>query len=343
MLTAVSAAGITLPVAEVSERLHRDVSVFPGRVVPVAQVDVVPQVSGEILEVCFANGAEVKAGDVLYRLDSVRYAAAVKNAEAKVVELKAKVKYAELSYARHRKLLETRAVSLDEVDNALSQRDASRAAHAAAEAELVAAQEDLKHCAVIAPISGRIGSTAKTKGNYVKAGGDPLVSIVQLSPIRVRFSVSNREVLDVFGGDVVSRRDAASVSVALANGKSLGESGEIEYAENAADSFTDTLTLYSLFGNESLALVPGGTVAVTLSPKEGVMRVAVPGAAVLQDTQGPYVWVVGQDGKAERRTIARGDLEDGCVFVEKGLEKGERVVADGAHKVRRGMSVEAAK
>ena len=343
LLTAVSAAGITLPVAEVSERLHRDVSVFPGRVVPVAQVDVVPQVSGEILEVCFANGAEVKAGDVLYRLDSVRYAAAVKNAEAKVVELKAKVKYAELSYARHRKLLETRAVSLDEVDNALSQRDASRAAHAAAEAELVAAQEDLKHCAVIAPISGRIGSTAKTKGNYVKAGGDPLVSIVQLSPIRVRFSVSNREVLDVFGGDVVSRRDAASVSVALANGKSLGESGEIEYAENAADSFTDTLTLYSLFGNESLALVPGGTVAVTLSPKEGVMRVAVPASAVLQDTQGPYVWVVGQDGKAERRTIARGDLEDGCVFVEKGLEKGERVVADGAHKVRRGMSVEAAK
>lgn len=343
LLAALSAAGITLPVAEVVERPHKDVSVFPGRVVPVAQVDIVPQVSGEILEVCFANGAEVKAGDVLYRLDSVRYAAAVKNAEAKVVELKAKAEYAALSYARHKKLLETRAVALDEVDNALSLRDSSRAAHAAAEAELVAAQEDLKHCAVIAPISGRIGSTAKTKGNYVKAGEAVLVSIVQLSPIRVRFSVSNREVLDVFGGDVASRRDAASVSVALANGKSLGESGEIEYAENAADSFTDTLTLYSLFGNESLALVPGGTVAVTLSAKEGVMRIAVPASAVLQDTQGPYVWVVGQDGTAERRTIARGDLEDGCVFVEKGLEKGERVVADGAHKVRRGMSVEAAK
>ena len=76
--SALSAAGITLPVTEVAERPHREVSVFPGRVVPVAQVDVVPQVSGEILEVCFANGAEVKEGDVLYRLDSVRYAAAVK-------------------------------------------------------------------------------------------------------------------------------------------------------------------------------------------------------------------------------------------------------------------------
>ena len=336
-------SAVTLPVCEVAERPQREVATYPGRVVPIAQVDVMPQVSGEILEVCFANGAEVKEGDLLYRLDAVRYAAAVKNAEAKVAECKAKTSYAELSYTRHRKLLSSKAVSLDDVDNALALRDSSRAALTAAEAELVAAREDLKHCMVVAPISGRVGSTAKTKGNYVKAGGDPLVSIVQLAPIRVRFSVSNREVLDVFGGDVSARRGAAEVSVTLANGTDLAEAGEIEYAENAADSYTDTMTLFSLFANEGLALVPGGTVAVTLSAKEGVMRPAVPATAVLQDTQGPYVWVVGADGAAERRTIARGDLEDGWVFVEKGLKAGERVVADGAHKVRRGMKVEAAR
>ena len=340
---AFAAAGVTLPVCEVAERAQRESAVYPGRVVPVAQVDVVPQVSGEILEVCFANGAEVKAGDVLYRIDRVKYEAAVKNAEAKVAECRAKASYAELSYARHMALVERRAVSQDEADNAQSLRDSSRAALAAAEAELVAAKDDLKHCTVVAPISGRIGSTAKTKGNYVKAGGDALVSIIQLSPIRVRFSVSNREVLDVFGGDVAARRDAAEMSVSLANGTPLGEKCVIEYAENAADSFTDTLTLYSLFDNASRALVPGGTVAVTLASKNGVMRPAVPASAVLQDTQGPYVWVVGADSKAERRSIARGDLDDGFVFVEKGLEKGERVVADGAHKVRRGMTVEAAK
>ena len=340
---AFAAAGVMLPVCEVAERAQRESAVYPGRVVPVAQVDVVPQVSGEILEVCFANGAEVKAGDVLYRIDRVKYEAAVKNAEAKVAECRAKASYAELSYARHMKLVERRAVSQDEADNAQSLRDSSRAALAAAEAELVAAKDDLKHCTVVAPISGRIGSTAKTKGNYVKAGGSPLVSIVQLAPIRVRFSVSNREILDVFGGDVASRRDAADVFVTLANGTTLAERGEIEYAENAADSYTDTMTLYSLFENSALSLVPGGTVAVTLSAKEGVKRPAVPATAVLQDTQGPYVWVVGADSKAERRSIARGDLDDGFVFVEKGLEKGERVVADGAHKVRRGMTVEAAK
>ena len=338
-----AAAGVTLPVCEVAERAQRESAVYPGRVVPVAQVDVVPQVSGEILEVCFANGAEVKEGDVLYRIDRVKYEAAAKNAEAKVAECRAKASYAELSYARHMTLVERRAVSQDEADNAQSLRDSSRAALAAAEAELVAAKDDLKHCTVVAPISGRIGSTAKTKGNYVKAGGDALVSIIQLSPIRVRFSVSNREVLDVFGGDVAARRDAAEMSVSLANGSALGEKGVIEYAENAADSFTDTLTLYSLFENASRALVPGGTVAVTLASKDGVMRPAVPASAVLQDTQGPYVWVLGADAKAERRSIARGELDGGFVFVEKGLEKGERIVADGAHKVRRGMTVEAAK
>ena len=334
--------GITLPVCEVAERAQKEVSTYPGRVVPIAQVDVTPQVSGEILEVCFANGAEVKEGDVLYRLDRVRYEAAVKNAESKVAECRAKASYAEHSYSRYRNLTGSRGVSQDEIDNSLALRDSSRAALAAAEAELVAAKDDLKHCTVVAPISGRIGSTAKTKGNYVKSGGDPLVSIVQLAPIRVRFSVSNREVLDVFGGDVASRRDAAEVSVTLANGSALAERGEIEYAENAADSYTDTMTLYSLFENSALSLVPGGTVAVTLSAKEGVKRPAVPATAVLQDTQGPYVWVVGADGAAERRAIARGDLDEGWVFVEKGLEAGERVVADGAHKVRRGMKVEAA-
>ena len=337
------AASLSLPVVEVTEKPDFEKNMYPGRVTPIAKVDVTPQVSGEILEVLFENGAEVKEGDVLYRLDSVKYEAGVKNAESKLSECKANARYAELSYERHKKLLETRAVSLDAVDNALSQRDSSRAALAAAQAELVAAKDDLKHCTIVAPITGKIGSTAKTKGNYVKAGGDALVSIIQLSPIRVRFSVSNREVLDVFGGDVAARRDAAEMSVSLANGTALGEKGVIEYAENAADSFTDTLTLYSLFDNASRALVPGGTVAVTLASKDGVMRPAVPASAVLQDTQGPYVWVVGADSKAERRSIARGDLDDGFVFVEKGLEKGERVVADGAHKVRRGMTVEAAK
>jgi len=334
------AAELVLPVAEVQMVRDTRSSTYPARVVPIAQVDVIPQVSGEIKEVAFENGAVVKEGAVLYRIDPVKYEAAVKNAESKLSECKANVKYAELSYERHKTLLETRAVSIDAVDNALSQRDSSRAAYAAAQAELVAAKDDLKHCTIIAPISGKLGSTAKTRGNYVTAGSQSLVSIVQLDPIRVRFSVSNREILNVVGGDEGRRmKDDVSIAVTLSNGSKLNEEGRIEYAENMADEQTDSVTIYSRFDNHRLRLIPGGTVAVSLSSKQGVSRVAIPPTAVLQDTQGPYVWVLDKAGCSERRTIARGDLVGDWLFVEKGLKPGERIVTDGAHKVKRGDKV----
>jgi len=338
------AATLSLPVVEVTEKPDLETVHYPGKVVPIARVDVVPQVSGEILEVLFDNGADVKEGDVLYRLDPVKYEAAVKNAESKLAECKANAKYAELSYERHKKLLETRAVSLDAVDNALSQRDKTRAAHAAAQAELVAARDALKHCTIVAPITGKIGSTAKTRGNYVSAGSLTLVTIVQLSPIRVKFSVSNREVLDFSGGDTGLSHEDVLLKLTLANGKPFsGADGRIEYSDNLSDELTDTLTVYALFDNENLSLVPGGLVTVEVVPKKGVIRPAIPPTAVLQDTQGPYVWTVGEDGSVQRRTIARGRLSGDWLFVEKGLSPGERIVADGAHRVTRGTKIEASK
>ena len=342
MCVTILAATITLPIAEVAEVADFQSSVYPGRVVPIAQVDVVPQVSGEILEVAFANGQAVNEGDVLYRLDSVKYEAAVKNAESKLAECKANARYADLSYERHKNLLESRAVSLDAVDNALSQRDSSKAALAAAQAELVVAKDDLKHCTITAPISGKVGSTSKTKGNYVTAGSASLVTIVQQTPIRVRFSVSNRRILDVAGSDGPNRKEDVAVSLTLSNGTPFSGDGAIEYADNMADEQTDTMTVYALFANDDRKLVPGGTVAVSIAPKKGVKRPAIPPTAVLQDTQGPYVWVVGPGGRVERRTIARGAQSGDWMFVEKGLAPGEKVVADGAHKVRRGDVVKAA-
>ena len=336
------AAAITLPVVEVSEVPDFKVRVYPGRVVPVAQVNVVPQVSGEILEVGFENGSVIKEGQLLYRLDSVKYEAAVKNAEAKVAECKANLSYAELSYVRHKKLLESRAVSLDAVDNALSQRDSSRAAYAAAQAELVSARDDLKHCQIVAPINAKAGSTVFTKGNYVTTSSGTLVTLVQYRPIRVRFSISNREYLEMFGGTTKSLQEDGVVSLTLADDREYDEPGKIEYMDNAADEHTDTMQVYALFKNDAFNLKPGGTVTVTLTTKKGVLRPAIPPTAILQDVQGPYVWVLDEKNRAVRRSVARGDVSGDWLFVEKGLKKGERIVSDGAHKVHKGMTVEPA-
>ena len=335
------AAELTLPVAEVANRADHRVKNYPGRVVSIQRVDIMPQVSGEILEVCFQNGANVKEGDVLYRIDSVKYEAAVKNAESKLTECKANAHYAEVSYERHKTLLETRAVSLDAVDNALSQRDSSRAALAAAQAELIAAKDDLAHCTIIAPIAGKLGTTAKTKGNYVNKGSESLVSLVQQDPIRVRFSISNRELLEMFHSKWSSRRENALITVTLADGLTTISGGQAEYMDNSADETTDTVQIFARFDNPDKLLKVGGTVSVTVSSKDGVLRPAIPPTAILQDTQGPYVWALDANGRATRRTIARGDLAGDWLFVEKGLKVGDRIVADGAHKVRKGDVVRA--
>jgi membrane fusion protein (multidrug efflux system) len=335
------AASITLPVCEVVEKPDMSVSTYPGRVIPIAQVNVVPQVSGEILEVCFENGAMVKEGDVLYRLDPVKYSAAVKNAEAKLAECKANLSYAELSYARHKKLLETRAVSLDAVDNALSQRDSSRAAYAAAQASLISAKDNLAHCTIVAPISGKIGSTTMTRGNYAKAGENMLVTIVQVSPIRVCFSMSNRQFLDLFSGLTRRLREESVASVFLANGMPYAGKGSFDYVENTADQLTDTIQVYYQYENKDGLLRPAGTVSVTLASKQGAMRPAVPPTAILQDIQGPYVWKLDENNIASRCPIARGDLKDDWLVVEKGLKPGDRIVVEGAHRVRKGMKITA--
>lgn len=330
---------ITLPVTEVKAVADKPVRTYPGRVVPVAQVNVIPQVSGEILEVAFENGSEVKKGDLLYRLDSVKYEAAVKNAEAKVAECTASLGYAELSYARHLKLVATRAVSQDALDNALSARDSARASLEAAKADLMTARDDLRHCRITAPIAAKVGTTQFTEGNYLQKGQGTLVTLIQFRPIRVRFSISNRDFLEMFGGSTKRCRTEGQLSLRLADGTTFGEEGVIEYSENAADELTDTIQMYALYPNSAYGLRPGGTVAVSLTSKKGVPRPAVPPTAILQDVQGPYVWVVGGDGTAERRYIARGNIQGDWQFVEKGLKVGEKIVADGGHKVRKGMKV----
>ncbi len=329
------ASALKLPVAQVEMGIDKRVKTYPGRVVPVAQVNVIPQVSGEILEVGFENGAMVKKGDLLYRLDPVKYEAAVKNAEAKVAECKATLGYAELSYARHQKLIGTRAVSLDAVDNALSTRDSARAALAAAQADLTSARDDLRHCRIVAPIAGKVGTTQFTAGNYLQKGQGTLVTLIQTAPIRVRFSISNAEFLEMFGGKATAFKADGAVTLALADGRDYMEDGQVEYVDNASDDQTDTIQVFALFPNKNRILKSGDTVSVTLQSRKGVKKLAVPPSAVMQDMHGSCVWVVRKDRTVERRYIVRDVAEGDVQFVASGLKAGETVVADGVHKVNK--------
>ena len=331
------AATVTLPVAEVTEAADPQTKTFPAKVLPMQRVDVTPEVSGDIVEVCFKDGAIVRAGNVLYKLMPVRYKSALKNAEAKVAECKARKAFADAAYERHTKLA-AGAVSQNAVDSAKNDCETAAASLAAAEAELEVAKYNLARCDIRTPIDGRTGTTRLTKGNPASPS-TPLVTVVQLQPIRVRFSLSNADYLTMFGARGKTITEKGEVSVTLANGTPYGEKGAIEYTENVADEATDTVRVYATFPNADYILKPYGAVGVTLRNKDGVKKCAVPPTAVMQDSEGACVWVVGKDGKAEKRRVVRGRLLGDVQFIESGLSAGERIVTDGTHKLSPGDTV----
>jgi len=334
-------ATVTLPVGEVKGVADQQAKTFPARVEAVQKVEVTPEVSGDIVEVCFENGQLVKQGDVLYRLLDIKYKSQFQNAKAKVAECQARKQYAESNLKRYEAVKEN-AVSKGSVDNAKSELAVATAALSAAEADLVVAEYNLQRCQIRTPIDGKTGSTRLTRGNPASPAA-PLVSVVQIQPVRVRFALSNADFLTMFGGRSSVLKEKGQVEVTLANGTTYAEKGTVEYVENQADESTDTMRVYASFPNAERMLKPGGIVGATLRNRDGVVKSAVPPSAVMQDVQGAYVWVIGADGLAARRNIVRGRLTAELQLIESGLKSGERVVVDGTHKVAAGDKVEAAK
>ncbi len=328
-----------VPVVSVTQGEDFQTQQYPGKVIAVARVDLVARVGGEILSVGFKNGEIVKKGQVLYTLDSVKYEAAVKNAEAKIAEYKARVAYAKSDFERNKILSNTQAVSKDSMESSLAARDAAQAILTAAEADLFSAKDDLNHCKIVAPIQGKIGTNRFTEGNYVTPTSGTLVTLVQTSPIRVRFSISNRDYLTMFGGHSPSICENGIVELTLANDAKYKEKGLIEYVENLSDENSDTVQVFINFPNVERILKPGETVAVTLRNKAGVAKTIVPASAIMQDIKGAYVWTVDAQNVVHRQYIIRGKLDAGMQMVDSGLEPGMRVVSDGTHKVAEGDTI----
>ena len=337
-----AAAAVRVPLASVVEVPDSALRRYPARVCAIAEVDIRPQVNGEILEIGFANGGMVKKGDMLYRIDSLQYEAAVWSAEAQVAKLKSSLEYAELVVKRHEKLVQTRAVSQDDYDRSRSECLAARAALKAAEAALTAAKHDLDHCVVKAPISGRIGSTQRTEGNFVQRGGDPLVKLVQSDPIRVRFSISSVDYDGLFASEDARIVEEGRVVFRHFSSADVCATGRVEYVENVAEGVTDSVSVYAIVANPRGTLRPGQTLMAFLTRENGQMVTAVPPHAVIEDVRGSFLWVVDGSGRACRRDVSRGSIQDGLQIVTRGLKVGERIVADGGHKVSEGVVVEVA-
>lgn len=311
---------------------------YTGRVVSPAVVQVVAQVSGEILEVGFQDGKPVRKGQMLYKIDPVQYEAAVKSAEAKIAECKAKLNYAQISYDRNKTLRNHNAVSQDTMDNTVSNYESAKASLLEAEADWIKAKDNLKKTTITAPMEGAAGVTSYTAGNYVTSSSGTLVKIIQVNPIRVRFSISNMDFRSIFG-DVLNLMKQGRVRVAFADGTSYRKEGKVELIDNEANAKTDSVLIYAQFDNSTYELYAGSTVTVTLEKKLGEKCLAVLPSAVMHDSAGAYVYVVEKGNLIERKTVELGDADNTCQMIRSGLKEGETVVTGGTNKVMPGSEI----
>ncbi len=336
---ATSAPPPAVVVAPVTQREVSRSLEFVGRSVANQRVDIRARVTGFLQARPFQEGAKVTQGSLLYRIDPSEFEAAVAAAEAQVARAKASVTEAERSLARARTLAERQTVSQAALDEAIAKEAQAQADLQSAQAALDNARIDLGYTRILAPISGRIGSTALDTGNLVGPDSGVLATIVATDPIEVRFALSEQELLNY------RRRQSEGTSrsylprLRLVDGNFLEGDGELAYLENEVDPTTGTAAIYMRFPNPQELVLPGQFVTVVLVSEEPEQKVVVPQSAVQSNQAGPFVLVVGAENRVEARPVALGARSGIDVVVEGGLEPGETIVIEGIQKVRPGAAV----
>ena len=311
---------------------------YIGRIEPIQTVAIRPQVAGEIAQVHFTEGSIVKAGDLLFTLDSSQYQATVDLRKADLTKAEANLQYA-TKYHNRLKASDKRSVSASDLEAAENEVNQSKAAVAQAKASLKLAQIDLGYTKITAPITGRIGRAEFTKGNYVTSSSGQLASIVQVDPIRVTFSMPDRDYLEQIEAFTGSNKAVYRATITLPDGETYGYAGERDFENNTMDARTGTITLTMRFKNDKGALVPGTMVRVTTKPVDNKVATVVPMEAVMADSEGDYVYLVDESDTVQQRRIATGAEVGYMSEVLSGVEPGERIIVRGLQSVRPNMTV----
>jgi len=308
-----------------------------GTVEAFASVDVKSRVDGQVSEVHFREGQEVKKGDRLFTIDPRPFEAAVRQAEANLARAQAEAQNAHTEAQRLQKLLAEQIVSQDEYDQADMRAASSRAMVAADQAALEKAKLDLLYCQISSPIDGRIGQILINLGNVVKSDETTLAVVNQIRPIYVNFSVPQQELPEV-------RRRAAEgpLLVETYPGKEHDPAvaGELSFINNQVHTDTGTVLLKGLFPNQDEALWPGQFVQTVVTLSVQPKAVVVPNAAVQTGQQGAYVFAIKPDRTVDLRPVRIGVDLPGEIVIEDGVRAGERVVTDGQLQLAPGMTVE---
>jgi len=356
---------VPVVVAMVSQRdVPINVDVI-GNVEAYSTISVKAQVGGELTKVSFHEGDSVKKGDLLFTIDGrpleaqlsqaqanlARDTAALSQAQANLARDVANEKYAQDQATRYRGLFDQGVVSREQTDQMRSSADAlaqtvlaDKAAIESARAQIVAdkaavenVQVQLNYTTIQSPINGRTGSIAVKQGNVVAPNTTELMTITEVQPIYVTFSVPEAQL-----GDIKRYMGQGKLPVHAAPQADTGiqESGVLTFIDNSVDATTGTIKLKGTFPNEDNKLWPGEFVRVTLGLTTRPHATVVPNQAVQTGQDGQFVYVVKQDRTVEMRPVVTGTRVDQELVIDRGLEPGETVVTEGQLRLTPGSHVQ---
>ncbi len=315
---------------------------YIGRVEPIQDVELRAQIEGAVQAVHFKEGAIVKEGDLLFTIDPEQYEARVAVRKAEIGQAEAALDRGE-RYLKRLEVSDVRAITQTDLDTARSDVAQGRASIQQAKANLAVAEIDLKHTRIIAPIGGRIGRTVANVGDYVSPALGTLVRIVQTDPIRVAFSVTDKDYLKMKENIAdAAIQEALRIRLRLPTGTVPEMTGTRDFEDNAMSSETATLSVRARFCNAQGLLVPNGYVTVLVDLADAPKHPVVPQEALLKDLDGAFAYVVDQEGKAQIRRVETGLVENGRVAILSGVQAGEKMVVQGVQKVVPGQPVHVA-
>lgn len=319
---------------------------LPGRTDAYEQAEIRPQVNGVIVSRNFEQGVDVKAGQQLYQIYLPPYQAAYDQAKGQLMQAKATAARAESQLKRYRHLVGPHAVSRQDYDNTVAAAREAEAQVVQAKAALDKAAVDVGYTHVLSPIDGRIGRTLYTEGTLVTAGqAQPIAVVTRLDPIYVDVNVAAEDMIrlrrELAKGQIqrVGENDAA-VTVELSDGSAYEKAGRLQLSEVTVDPQTGTLVMRAVMPNPDHFLLPGMFVHAHI--KEGIdsSAILVPQVAVQRDTKAhPYVMVLDEQNKVERREIAVDRVIGASWLVKSGLKIGDKVVVSGLQKISVGKKV----
>jgi membrane fusion protein (multidrug efflux system) len=322
------------------------VSELPGRTSAFLVAQVRARVDGIVLRREFTEGADVKAGQRLYKIDPAPYIAALNTAKASLAKAQANVSTQNALAARYKILVAANAVSKQDYDNAVATQGQAVADVASGKAAVDTAQINLGYTDVVSPITGRIGLSQVTPGAYVQASAATLLSTVQqLDPVYVDLTQSSVDGLklrrDIQEGRLqTGGPNAAKVTLILEDGRTYSEPGKLQFSDVSVDQGTGSVTVRAIFPNRDRVLLPGMFVRARIDEGVNNKALVVPQIGVTHDQKGqPTALVVGPDDKVVlRQLVTSGTFGDKWV-VDSGLNPGDRVIVHGTEKARPGSTV----